>query len=164
LSDKHPTLFLTDRSERHQQAALQAAPPELEVVMSRRPPREQIMSLLPQVEFLITERSGIVNAEMIKRAGRLRLIQRLGSLVYDIDLGAASAAGIPVCAVPVWGSMLVAEHMLMQMLALAKRLPEISAVAKGEYPQENGSTWGESRRTDENVFAYKGITTTCSAY
>ena len=122
--------------------------------MRRRPSRDEIMSLLPQVEFLITERSGIVDAGMIERAGRLRLIQRLGSLVYDIDLGAASAAGIPVCAVPVWGSILVAEHMLMQMLALAKRLPEVSAVAKGEYLQENGSAWGESRRTDENVFAY----------
>jgi phosphoglycerate dehydrogenase-like enzyme len=44
---------------------------------------------------------------------------------------------------------MVAEHMVMQMLALVKRLPEVSAIA------QEAADWGQpSRRTDENVFAY----------
>ena len=47
----------------------------------------------------------------------MRLIQRLGSQTYDIDLAAARAAGVPVAYQPVTGCIMVAEHMLMQMLA-----------------------------------------------
>ena len=46
------------------------------------------------------------------------------------------------------GVIMVAEHLMMQMLALVKRLRETEAitVAAGD--------WGVSRRTDEDTFAY----------
>jgi phosphoglycerate dehydrogenase-like enzyme len=50
------------------------------------------------------------------------LIQRLGSLTHDIDLEAAQAAGVLVAAWSVQVAIMVAEHMVLQMLALAKRL------------------------------------------
>ena len=88
-------------------------------------------------------------AEMIAAANKLHLIQRLGSLTYDIDLQAAQAAGVPVSAWPVHGCIRVAEHMLMQMLVLSKRLPEVAAVANA------AGDWSQpSRRTDEDTFAY----------
>jgi lactate dehydrogenase-like 2-hydroxyacid dehydrogenase len=154
LSEKHLTLFLTSRGRRHQQAALEAAPPELEVIIVYRPARQDLSSWLPRAEFFMSERSGVIDAEMIQAAERLRLIQRLGSLVYDIDLEAARAAGVPVCAVPIRGSILVAEHMIMQMLALAKRLPEAYAAATGNHNVANEGAWPESRRTNEDTFAY----------
>jgi lactate dehydrogenase-like 2-hydroxyacid dehydrogenase len=44
---------------------------------------------------------------------------------------------------------MVAEHMVLQMLALAKRLGEVSAIAN------EAGDWGQpSRRTDEDTFAY----------
>ena len=43
---------------------------------------------------------------------------------------------------------MVAEHVVMQMLALAKHLREIEAIAL------EAGDWGESRRTDEDTFAY----------
>lgn len=142
-------VFLTDRSAHHQEAARAAAPAGVEVVMLRRPPRERVIAELADAAFLVSERSGEIDAEMIAAAPRLRLIQRLGSLAYDIDLDAARAAGVPVCIWPVMGSIMAAEHMLMQMLALAKRLPEVSGIAQA------AGDWGRpSRRTDENTFAY----------
>jgi phosphoglycerate dehydrogenase-like enzyme len=86
---------------------------------------------------------------MIAAGRRLRLIQRLGSLTHDIDLDAARAAGVPVAFWPVLTAIMVAEHMVMQMLNLAKRTGEIAAVASeaGEWDQP-------SRRTDEDTFAY----------
>lgn len=145
---RHLTLWLTDRGVWHQQAALAAAPPELEVMIRRHPAPAELLTWLLQVEFLISERTGVIDAALIQAAPRLRLIQRLGSLTYDIDLDAARAAGIPVCATPVPGCVLVAEHLLLQLLALAKRLREVEAIALA------AGEWGPSRRTDEDTFAY----------
>jgi phosphoglycerate dehydrogenase-like enzyme len=148
MADKHLVLFLTDRGQWHQQAALEAAPPELAVTMMRRPPKEDLLRALPDVEFLISERAGTVDAGMIAAGRRLRLIQRLGSLTYDIDLEAARAAGVPVAAWPVLTTIKVAEHMILQILALVKRLTEAAAIA------HEAGEWGKpSQRTDEDTFS-----------
>lgn len=142
-------LFLTDRSARHQQAAIDAVPTGVAVTMLRTPERAQILELLPNMDFLVTERAGVIDAGMIAAGEKLQLIQRLGSLTYDIDIAAAQQRAIPVCYWPIEGCILVAEHMIMQMLALAKRLPEVKALA------EQAADWNRpARRTDENTFAY----------
>ena len=82
----HPTLWITHRGERHQQAALSSAPPELAITMRRSPSKEEILSLLPGMEFLVSERTGEIDADIIAAGKDLRLIQRLGSQTYDIDL------------------------------------------------------------------------------
>lgn len=146
---RYRTLFLTERSPRHQAAAKAAAPAMLDVVMLRQPARDELLQALPGTHFLITERAGDIDATVMAAAPALRLIQRLGSLTFDIDLAAAQQRHIPVCAWPIKGCILVAEHMLMQMLALVKRLPEVKAIA------EAAAAWERpSRRTDENTFAY----------
>lgn len=144
----HRTLFVTERGLRHQQAALRDAPPELDVVMLRAPARAELIAHLADVEFLISERAGVIDADLIAAAPRLRLILRLGSLAHDIDVAAAQARGIPVIVWPQRGAVLVAEHVVLQMLALARRLREAEAVALAP------ADWGPSRRTDEDTFAY----------
>ncbi|NPV55219.1 MAG: hypothetical protein HPY76_00900 [Anaerolineae bacterium] len=120
----YPTLFITHRGARHQQAALQGAPPELEITMLRDPSKEDIVQHLPGKRILITERAQPIDAQIIAAGDELELVQRLGSQTYDIDLAAARAAGIPVCYQPIGTTIMVAEHMLLQLLALAKRLRE----------------------------------------
>jgi phosphoglycerate dehydrogenase-like enzyme len=144
----HKTLFLTERGARHQQDALKAAPPELDVTIIRRQKDEALDAYLADAEFLITERVGLVDADLLRKAPHLKMIERLGSLTHDIDLAAARAAGIEVCYWPQRGVLMVAEHVIMQMLALAKHLREIEAIAL------EAGDWGESRRTDEDTFAY----------
>lgn len=145
----HKVVFLTERSPRHQEDALNAAPAGLRVTMLRQPTEKVLLREVADAEFLVSERAGEVDDVLLAAAPNLRLIQRLGSLVYDIDLGAAQRAGVMVCWWPVLSCVMVAEHMLMQMLALAKHLPEVSMIANA------ADDWGRaSRRTDENVFAY----------
>jgi phosphoglycerate dehydrogenase-like enzyme len=145
----HKVLFLTKRSPRHQEAALEVAPAGLRVTMLRQPKEKVLLREIAAAQFLVSERAGEVDAELIAAAPNLRLIQRLGSLVYDIDLGAAQRANVMVAMWPVLGCVMVAEHMLMQMLALAKHLPETAAIANA------AADWGRPpRRTDENIFAY----------
>jgi len=142
------TLFLTERGLRHQRDALAAAPPELDIVMLRQPDAATLRPHLADAVFLISERSGVIDRALIAAAPRLKMILRLGSLAHDIDLDAARAAGIVVATWPQRGVILVAEHLVMQMLALAKRLREVEAIAR------YAGDWGASRRTDEDTFAY----------
>ncbi len=144
----HPTLWLTERGLRHQQAALRGAPPELAVTVLRQPAPDVLGQALAEAEFLISERAGAIGEAFLAAAPRLRLIERLGSLADDIDLEAARRAGIAVCTWPQRGVILVAEHVILQMLALAKHLREAEAAAL------DAGDWGPSRRTDEDTFAF----------
>jgi phosphoglycerate dehydrogenase-like enzyme len=145
----HPVLWITHRGERHQQAALSSAPAELAVAVRRSPSKDEIIGLVPGMEFLITERTGQIDADVIAAGKNLRLIQRLGSQIYDIDLVAAKAASIPVCYMPMRGCIMVAEHMLMQILALAKHTRALMDVV-----QEAKDYGHPPRRCDEDYFAY----------
>ena len=145
----HEVVFTTERGLRHQQDALQAAPEELSVTMLREPSKAALISALADAGYLISERAGVIDAEIMAAAPGLKLIQRLGSQTHDIDLQAARALGIAVCSVPVAGVIRVAEHTILQMLALGKKLREVQAVALAA-----GREWGESKRTDEDTFAY----------
>jgi lactate dehydrogenase-like 2-hydroxyacid dehydrogenase len=147
--NKHHTLFITHRGLRHQEAALGAAPTDLEMTMVRTPTKEQILSLIPGKEFLISERSGVVDADIIAAGKDLRLIQRLGSQTHDIDLDAAKAAGIPVCYLPIRICINVAEHMMMQILGVSKRIREIMDITLSAEDFGNPPT-----RCTEDTFAY----------
>ncbi len=146
---RYKTVFTTERGHRHQQAALEAAPESLDITMLRQPDRATLIAALDGAEFLISERVGAIDAEVIRSAPNLKLILRIGSLSYDIDIEAAKAAGVAVCRWPVGSVIRVAEHMVMQMLALSKKLRETEAIAL-----EASDRWGESKRTDEDTFAY----------
>ena len=146
---KHKTLFLTQRGLQHQQWAMEGAPPELELIMRRGASREELLALLADAEFLITERTGVIDAALIAAAPKLRLIQRLGRQTWDIDLDAARRAGVPVCYQPINGCVLVAEPMLLHMLGLLKRVREGMSVTAA------GADWCvETKRGDEDTFAY----------
>ncbi|MEZ4682454.1 MAG: hypothetical protein R2932_50435 [Caldilineaceae bacterium] len=148
MTHRYRTLFLTDRSPRHQEKARRAAPAALDLTIMTAE-RHELLAEIADVEILISERADRIDAELLMAAPKLRLIQRLGSLTHDIDVAAAAARGIAVCYWPIKGCILVAEHMVMQMLTLVKRLPEVKAVA------EAAGDWGRpSLRTDENTFAY----------
>jgi len=144
---KHSTLFLTQRSERQQQSALAAAPAKLDITMRRDPSRAEILRLLPEMEFLISERAGVIDAEMIAAGKKLKLIQRLGSQTWDIDLAAARRAGIFVCYLPLATCQLVAEHIVLQMLATAKRVRELMQIVA------EAGDWGvPPRRCTEDYY------------
>lgn len=143
------TIFTTERGEFHQQRALTSAPPELDITMMRSPSPDEIVDGVPDAVYFISERTGTIDAALLARLPQLKLILRLGSMSYDIDLEAAKDAGVIVCYQPNVGVIRVAEHVIMQMLAVAKKLYEVGQVAR-----DASDEWGESHRTDEDTFAY----------
>ena len=75
-----------------------------------------------------------VTAQVIERAPKLRLIQKIGSGVNTIDLAAAQRRGIAVCNLPGTNSRAVAEMTLLLMLACLRRLPQLDRfVTKGDW-------------------------------
>lgn len=144
----HPTLIITHRGQWHQEQLAAAAPSDLQVTVRRDVPKDEMLALLPEIEFLISEREDPIDADMIAAGRKLRLIQRLGSQTWDIDLQAAQKAGIPVCYWPDQGTINVAEHCLMLTLDLLKKSRDCQRVM-------NEAAWDRPpRRSDEDTFAY----------
>ena len=78
--------------------------------------------LLPEMEVLWHVLKP-VTADVIARAPKLKLIQKIGSGVNTIDVEAAKRRGIAVCNLPGTNSRAVAEMTLMLMLWCLRRLP-----------------------------------------
>jgi phosphoglycerate dehydrogenase-like enzyme len=89
--------------------------------------------LLPEIEVLWHVLKP-VTAQDIEKAGRLRLIQKIGIGVNTIDVEAAKRRGIAVCNLPGSNSRAVAEMALLLMLACLRRLPQLhSAVTNHDW-------------------------------
>lgn len=81
---------------------------------------------------VLLTRSDPVTSDVIDAAPDLRLIQRPGVTVFDVDQSYAAKRGVPVCNVP--ANLLleaqVGEHATTLMLAMVKRLPEALQVMR----------------------------------
>lgn len=146
---KYKTVFVTERAKVHQDAFLAVAPEMLDIVTLPQPDRETLKTHLADAVYFISERRGKIDADLLSSALRLKLILRLGSQTHDIDLEAAKTHGIIVTFWPQSSVIRVAEHCIMQMLVLVKRLNDAQKIALGA-----SQNWRASRRTDENTFAY----------
>ena len=65
-----------------------------------------------------------MNAELIGRAGRLRVIGRAGVGVDNVDVEAATRRGIVVANAPQSNVVTAAEHTMALLLALARNIPQ----------------------------------------
>ncbi|MBI3962798.1 MAG: hypothetical protein HY335_08605 [Deinococcus sp.] len=135
---KQRILFTIPRSEGHRQERREGAPQEFEIIIPKEGSKEEVLSLIGDADFFFSERSGVIDQEIIAAGKRLKLIQRVGALYYDIDLPAARRAKIPVAFWPLATCIMVAEHLLLQILALKKRLVEAHRRAT------SGELWGHT--------------------
>ncbi len=77
---------------------------------------------LRDADALIVRSAVDVNAQVLRSARKLRVIGRAGVGVDNIDLEAATKAGIAVMNTPGANAVAVAEHTIALMLALARHL------------------------------------------
>lgn len=96
-------------------------------------PADQLVARLGRCEVALSNKTRI-DAAALGAAPCLRLIVVMATGTNNIDLQAAAKSGVVVCNVRDYAATSVAEHTLMLMLALARRLvPYREAVAAGEW-------------------------------
>jgi D-3-phosphoglycerate dehydrogenase len=86
---------------------------------------------LAEADALIVRSAVQVNQSVLDKAPRLRVIGRAGVGVDNVDLEAATAAGVLVMNTPGGNAISVAEHTLALMLAMARRIPEATQSTTG---------------------------------
>jgi D-3-phosphoglycerate dehydrogenase len=97
-------------------------------------PADGVRALLPEVQGVILGGRLFLGGAEMDLAPGLEVIGRHGVGLDTVDLEAATARGIPVVYTPYGPTESTAEHALLLMLAVARRLPQIDrAVRTGDF-------------------------------
>ena len=97
-------------------------------------PREEIIAILPEYDALVVRSQVKADAEMIAAGTRLVVIGRAGVGVDNVDLEAATRAGIVVVNAPTGNTIAAAELTLALLFGLARRTAAADAsMRRGEW-------------------------------
>jgi D-3-phosphoglycerate dehydrogenase len=97
-------------------------------------PREELLATLPGYEALVVRSQVQVDEEMVRAGRDLVVIGRAGVGVDNIDLTAATAAGITVVNAPTGNTIAATEHTIALLCALARRVAAADAsMRRGEW-------------------------------
>ncbi|MBM4032021.1 MAG: phosphoglycerate dehydrogenase [Planctomycetes bacterium] len=111
-----------------------------EVVERAGVPAEELRQLLADCDALIVRSATKATADLLASAERLKVIGRAGAGVDNVDLDAATRRGIVVMNTPGGNTIAACELTMAMMLALARRLPQLSARVKaGEWPKKGAT-------------------------
>jgi len=91
------------------------------------PDKDSLSTQLADADALVVRSAVFVDAAMMDKAPKLRVIGRAGVGVDNIDLDAATKRGIAVMNTPGGNAVAVAEHTFGLMLALARHLTRADA-------------------------------------
>jgi D-3-phosphoglycerate dehydrogenase / 2-oxoglutarate reductase len=98
---------------------------DVDVITGKTP--EELGEILGQYDGLAIRSTTKLTKELIAKATNLKVVGRAGIGVDNIDIPAASAAGIVIMNTPFGNSITTAEHAIALMFALARQLPEADA-------------------------------------
>lgn len=85
---------------------------------------EDLVKIIGDYDGLAVRSSTFATADILKEARRMKVIGRAGIGVDNIDVDAATNAGIVVMNTPFGNSITTAEHAIAMMFALARQIPQ----------------------------------------
>ena len=116
------------------QAGLDRLAQEHEVDVRLNLTRDELLAALPEYDALIVRSQVQVDAPAIAAGTRLKVVGRAGVGVDNIDVAAATNAGVAVVNAPTANTLAAAEHTMALILALARRVAAADAsVRRGEW-------------------------------
>jgi len=92
---------------------------------------EVLSKVIDKYHGLAIRSSTTVTEQVLKKAGKLKVIARAGIGVDNIDVPAATKQGIVVMNAPGGNTVTTAEHTISLMLALARNIPQATASMRG---------------------------------
>jgi D-3-phosphoglycerate dehydrogenase / 2-oxoglutarate reductase len=89
--------------------------------------KEELLKIVDQYDGIAIRSATKISADVLKAAKKLKVVGRAGIGVDNVDIPAATAAGVIVMNTPFGNSITTAEHAISLMLALARELPAANA-------------------------------------
>lgn len=89
--------------------------------------KDQLLEIIDQYDGLAVRSATKADKDVIAKAKTLKVIGRAGIGVDNVDIPAATAAGIVVMNTPFGNSITTAEHAIALMFAVARQLPAADA-------------------------------------
>ncbi len=90
-------------------------------------PKEELLKIVDQYDGIAIRSATKITADVIKAAKKLKVVGRAGIGVDNVDIPAATAAGVIVMNTPFGNSITTAEHAIALMMALARDIPAANA-------------------------------------
>ncbi len=103
------------------------ADPSIEVVLKTDLTPQQLIEVIPAYDALLVRSSTQVTADVLRAGTRLRVVARAGVGVDNIDLPAATQAGVIVVNAPTGNVVAAAEHTLALLMSMARLIPQADA-------------------------------------
>jgi D-3-phosphoglycerate dehydrogenase len=89
--------------------------------------KEELLKIVGDYDGIAIRSATKITADVIKAAKKLKVVARAGIGVDNVDIPAATAAGVIVMNTPFGNSITTAEHAIALMMALARELPAANA-------------------------------------
>ena len=94
-------------------------------------PEDELASAIADYDAIVIRSATNVDADLIERAPRLKVIGRAGIGVDNVDVPAATKRGIIVANAPESNIVAAAEHTIAMLLAQVRNIPQAHASLKG---------------------------------
>ncbi len=99
--------------------------------------KDELIAIIGQYDGLAVRSATKADKDVIAAASNLKVIGRAGIGVDNVDIPAATAAGIVVMNTPFGNSITTAEHAIALIFALARQLPEADASTRAGKWEKN---------------------------
>ncbi len=137
-----PVVLIADKLAESTVAALGDA---VEVRWVDGPDRPKLLAAVADADALLVRSATTVDAEVIAAAPKLKIVARAGVGLDNVDVDAATAAGVLVVNAPTSNIHSAAEHALALMLAAARQIPAADATLREH-------TWKRSKFNGTEIF------------
>jgi len=137
-----PVVLIADKLAESTVAALGD---QVEVRWVDGPDRPKLLEAVADADALLVRSATTVDAEVIAAAPKLKIIARAGVGLDNVDVDAATAAGVLVVNAPTSNIHSAAEHAIALMLAAARQIPAADATLRDH-------TWKRSSFNGTEIF------------
>jgi D-3-phosphoglycerate dehydrogenase len=126
-------------------ATVEALGPDFDVRQVDGTDRAALLAALPEAAAILIRSATHVDAEAIAAGPKLKVVARAGVGLDNVDVKAATEAGVMVVNAPTSNVVSAAELAIGHLLALARHIPDANASAKA-------GEWKRSRFTGVELF------------
>jgi D-3-phosphoglycerate dehydrogenase len=126
-------------------ATVEALGPDFEIRSCDGSDRGQLLAAITDVDAILVRSATKVDAEALAAATRLKVVARAGVGLDNVDVKAATQAGVMVVNAPTSNIVSAAELAIALLFAVARHVPQASTALKG-------GAWKRSKYTGVEVY------------